>query len=97
MPHAVLSEWWHISEVPKFLASSPSKITYAIKLSDPFDAGHLLIILLQLSGTSYFDVYSPSIGEYDELITKIYLTAEEPPWDPSTSEYSQRETQMLDH
>ena len=27
----------------------------------------------------------------------IHLTAELPPWDPSTVEYSERETQMLDH
>ena len=27
----------------------------------------------------------------------IHLTAEELPWDPSTSEYSEKETQMLDH
>ena len=48
--------------------------------------------------TSYFDLYSPSVAEYeDEDIPKIHLTAEEPPWDPSTSEYSERETQMLDH
>ena len=43
-------------------------------------------------------MYSPSITEYeDEDIPKIHLTAEEPPWDPSTSEYSEQETQMLDH
>ena len=31
------------------------------------------------------------------MISKIHLTAEDPPWDPSTSEYSERETQTLDH
>ena len=38
------------------------------------------------------------LTEYeDEDIPKIHLTAEQPPWNPSTSEYSERETQMLDH
>ena len=89
----------HISEVPKFSAESPSVTAHAIELTDPFDAAHLLTIPLQLSGvTSYFDVYSLSVAEYEnEDIPKIHLTAEEPPWDPLTSEYSERETQMLDH
>ena len=48
--------------------------------------------------TSYFDVHSLGIAEYEnEDIPKIHLTDEEPPWDPSTNEYSARETQMLDH
>ena len=56
-------------------------------------------ILLKLSSiTSYFDVYSSSIAEYeDEKIPKIHLIVEEAPWDPSTSEYSEQETGMLDH
>ena len=46
--------------------------------------------------TSYFDVYSPSVAEYeDEDIPKIHLTAEEPPWVPSMSEYSDREIIMV--
>ena len=48
----------HISEVPKFLAETPNETTHAIELVNPFNAAHLLIILLQLSGvTSYFDVF----------------------------------------
>ena len=72
----------HISEVPKFLAETPNETTHAIELVDPFDATHLLIIPLQLSGViSYFDVFSPSITDYeDEGIPKIHLTAEEPYW-----------------
>ena len=43
-------------------------------------------------------MYSLSIAEYEnEDIPKIHLTAEEPPWEPPTNEYSERETQMLDH
>ena len=43
-------------------------------------------------------MHSPSIKEYEnEDIPKIHLTVEEPSWDPSTSEYSKRETRMLDH
>ena len=62
-----------ISEVPKFLPETPSETTHAIELVDPFDTAHPLIILLQLSRvTSYFDVYSPSITEYEnEDIPKI--------------------------
>ena len=83
-----------INEVPKFLVETPSETTHAIELVDPFDTSHLLIILLQLrSVTSYFDVFSPSIADYEnEDIPKIHLTAEEPPWDPSM-----RETRILDH
>ena len=78
----------HISEVPKFLAESPSETTHAIVLTDPFDTAHPCIIQLQLSGvTSYFGEYSLSIAEYqNEDIPKIHLTAEEPLWDPSTNE-----------
>ena len=78
---------------------SPSETTHAIELVDPFDSAHPLIILLKLSSvTSYFDVYSPGIVEYEhDNIPKIHLTVEEPPWDQSTSEYAEQETQMLHH
>ena len=74
----------HIREIPKFLAESPSETTHAVELSNPFEAAHLLIIPLQLSGAiSYFYVYSLSTAEYEnDNIPKIHLTAEEPPWDP---------------
>ena len=78
--------------VPKFLAESPSVTTHAKQLTDPFNAAHQLIIMLQLSRvTSYFDVYSPSIAEYEnDELPKIHLTAEEPPWDPSTNKNSKK-------
>ena len=84
----------HISEVTKFLADSLSVATQTIQLTDPFNASYLPIIPFQLSNaTSCFDVYSSSIAEYeDEEIPKIHLTAEEPSWDPSTNEHSERET-----
>ena len=84
---------------PKFLVESSSETTHAIELVDPFNAAKPLMILLQLHGmTSYFDVCSPSIAEYeDEDIPKIHLTSEEPPWDLSTDKTSDRETRMLDH
>ena len=77
----------HISEALKYFAESPSETMHAIGLVDPFDITHLLIILLQISGaTSYFDVYFPSIAKYESKdIPKIYLPAEEPPWDPLTN------------
>ena len=88
-----------ISEVPKFLTETLSEITHAIKLVNPFDAIHPLIIPLQLSGvTSYFDVYSLSVAGYENNeVPKIHLTAEEPYWDPSMNEYSEIETCMVDH
>ena len=56
-----------INEVPKFLTETPSETTHAIELVDLFDAACLLIIPQKLSNvTSYFDVYSPSIIEYEE-------------------------------
>ena len=74
-----------ISEVPKFLIdnSCETKTTHAIALLDPFDATHPLIILLQMKRvTSYFDVNSPSVAEYEnDEIPKIHLTAEKPPCD----------------
>ena len=83
-----------ISEVPKFLAENQSKTTHAIELDDPFDATHPLIIPLQLGRvTSYFGVYTPSVTEYEkDDIPKIHLTVEDSLWDPSTNEYSKRET-----
>ena len=86
----------HISEVPKFVPESPNETTYAIELVNSFNTAHPLIIPLQLSGvTSYFNVSSPSFPKYEnDDFLKIYLTAEESPWDPSTNEYSERETQM---
>ena len=84
----------YTSEVPKFFTETPSETTHAIELVNPFNAAHPLIILLQLSGvTSYFDVFPLNIAEYeDENIPKIHPTAEEPPWDSSTSNYSEQET-----
>ena len=89
----------HIGEVPNFFTESHSVTTHAIQLAGPSDKAHPLTILLQLSGvTSYFDVYSLSIAECEnEDIPKIHLTAEEPAWDSSMNEYSERETRMLDH
>ena len=83
----------HISEVLKFLAESPSVTIPAIQFTDPFNVAHPLIILLQLCKvTRYFDVYSPSIAEYEnEDILSIHLTAEKPPWDSTTKEYPERE------
>ena len=56
----------HTSEVPKFLSEAPSETAHVIEVVDPFDATHPLIIPLQLSViTSFFDVYAPSIADYE--------------------------------
>ena len=88
-----------ISEVPKFLTAYLSETSYDIDLFNPFDATLPLIIPLQLSRvTSYSDVYYPSVAEYkNDDISKIHHTAEEPPWDPSTNVYSEREIGMINH
>ena len=39
----------------------------------------------------------PQVLHENDDNPKILLTAEEPPWDLSTNEYSERETQMWDH
>ena len=84
----------HISEAPTFLTYCLSESTYAIQVIDPFNVAHSLIIPLQLSS----DVYSPSIAEYDnKVVPRIHLTDKEPPWDPSTEEYSKHETHISDH
>ena len=82
----------HINEVPKFLAEIPGVTIHAIQLIYPFNTAHLLIILLQLSSVkSYFDVYSPSMAEYEiEDIHQIHFTAEEPSWDLSTIKYLEK-------
>ena len=55
-----------IFDVPKFLAENLNETAHAIKLVDPFDIAHPLIIPLQLRGvTNYFDVYSTSVEEYE--------------------------------
>ena len=65
---------------------------------DLIDAAHLFIIPLQSNiATSYFNMYCPSIREYEsEEILKIHLTAEELPQDPPAEEYSECETHMTD-
>ena len=83
-----------ISKVLKFLADSPSVSTDALQVTDYLNAAHPLMISLQLQEiTSYFDVHSQSITENDnEDIPKIHFTADKPPWDPSTEEYSERDS-----
>ena len=89
----------HISGVTKFLPESLSLTTHAIQGTDPLHTAFPFITQHHLSRvTSYFDVCSPIIAEYEnEQIPKTPLATEEPPWDPSTKEYSQCETCMYDH
>ena len=95
---------WHVNgilidEVPKFLASFSSETTHAIQLENPYDATHLIIVLLKLNGvTSYFKLRAPTHEEYeDQNILMIELTAEAPPWDPSCPEFSCQEQSMFDY
>ena len=72
----------HISTVLKFLDDCCSETIHAIQLPDPFNAANPLIIPLQLS----------SVTSFCEDTPKIHLTAEDPPCDSSTEEYSECET-----
>ena len=48
--------------------------------------------------TSYFEVRKPTWEEYeDQNILKIECTAEAPPWDPSSPDYSQQEQSMFNY
>ena len=69
-----------INEVLKFLNENPSETTHAIELVNPFDMEtHYYFATVQFV-TSDFDVYSPSITEYENNdIPKIHLTAKKTP------------------
>ena len=84
-------------EVQKFLAESPSVTTHAIQISEAFNASLTLIIVLHLSLViSYFDVYSSSIAAHENKhIPKNHITAEEPPWNPSTNEHMNIQKERL--
>ena len=76
----------HNSKIPKSLADTPNETNHTIQVLDPLDAACPLVIPLQLhDSTSYSDVCSPSMSEYENKdIAKIYLVTEEPFWEPST-------------
>ena len=76
MLHAVSYKWCAPQWPPQNLDKILSETTHAIpQLSDV---------------NSHFDVYSPSVAEYEnEQVPKIHITAEEPPWDQAISEYSE--------
>ena len=86
-----------IDEVLMFLAPIPSETTHAIQIENLFDATHPIIIPLKLNRvSSYFEVRKPTWEEYeDQNILKIELMAETPPWDLSSSDYSQQEQSMF--
>ena len=70
-----------------------------VKLSMPFSFLLSLILQLKLEGvTSYFNVHSKNIEEYDKNdLPKIQITVEELLYDPPQEEYSARKIQMMDH
>ena len=74
----------HISEVPKFLADSPSETTNAVLrplwFSPPTNNQ-----TTDKQSNQLFWCVGPKIAEYEnEEIPKINETAKEPPWDPPT-------------
>ena len=78
----------HISKVPKFFAERPSVTTHEVQLINPFNSKPTYNPTVVKWCNSCFDVYSPSIVEYEnEDIPKIPLTDVESPWYLSTKEY----------
>eukprot|EP00804_Cyclotella_cryptica_P017277 CCRYP_016828-RA/>CCRYP_016828-RA protein AED:0.02 eAED:0.02 QI:0/0/0/1/0/0.5/2/0/461 len=88
-----------ISELPKFLAEDPDESTHSLQVVDPLDDSSPLFIPLSLTGvTSYFQVRKPTIAEWENeaAYPHIDLTAEEPIWDPQSSDFSEMEDRMID-
>ena len=81
----------HISEAPKFL-ETPNETPHAVKLVDPFEAAHPLIICTSYVVLPVSLMYSPQ--ELQDMKIKI---SQRFTWDPSTTQYSEQKTQMLDH
>ena len=84
-------------KVPKFMAPIRTETTHAILLENSFDATNPIIIPMKLNGvTSYFEMRTPE--EYkDQNILKIELTAEAPPWDLSSPQFSRQEQNIFDY
>ena len=72
--------------------------THMIQLYNPLNALHPLDTSLKLQGlTCYFNVRKSSMQEYvDGGYPKVHLTIEEPPLDPYSQDYTDREPHMLD-
>ena len=98
MPHAVSSEWCAYQWSPQVSGwesqhdYSWNRVIRPLWCSPPIN--------YPTSAKWYYQllVYSPNIVEYEnEDIPKNHLTAEEPTWDPSTSESSESETNLVNH
>ena len=81
-----------VSEIPKFLADNPTDETHAITFQDGEAS---FIIPLSLDGvTSVFPTRKPTMEEYNNGI-RFDLTYESPVWDPHSSTFSDRESNMV--
>ena len=88
-----------MDEAPNFLTLVPSETMHAIQIENTFDATHLIIIPLKLNGVpNYVEVRKPAQEDHEYLIiVKIEVTAETPPWDPSSSDYKQQKQSMINY
>ena len=86
-----------INELPKFLAKNPDERTHAVVVDDPV-SNEPLIIPLEIKGvTSFFPTRKPTRQEYEEdSIPKINMTSELPDWEPSTADFAEQESAMID-
>ena len=83
MSHAVPNEWCNDLGDPKFLVENPTALNHSIRIINPEDPAHPIIIPLQLDGVlSYFPFWCPTAEEYeDDKIPQFELTAAGADWD----------------
>lgn len=87
-----------VNDEPKYLMANAEENHHAITIQNHvMEDGEVFRIPLSLHGvTSYFTTRKPSKEEFestpDELC--IDLTAESPPWDPTTTRFSEQESAM---
>jgi hypothetical protein len=81
-----------VSETPKFLADNPTDKTHVITFHDGEAS---FIIPLSLDGViSFFPTRKPTMEEYNDDIC-FDLTYDSPVWDPHSTTFSERETDMV--
>ena len=86
-----------VDELPKFLAKTPDETMHAVQVVDPLDESPLYIPMSLVGVTSYFPVRKPTVKEWEDgTCPQIELTAEEPCWDPGSSDLGKQEDSMMD-
>ena len=86
-----------VNRVPEFLADNPDYSKNVLLVDEPLDNEVPLITPLYLISVAiYYPVINPIIHESnDDPITHTHVTAEEPLWDPWSSEYYKQKEGMM--